>query len=1057
MDLTLRWGWCLCVPVFLGCGIFGAPARADEASAAEIASVDPPSGYVDETTPIRIEGRGFTPGSRIGLVDGGPYIAGRIVGEGPCDAVVSHGGLFVVAARNAGLLVVDPGDPENPRILSRHPTPEPVTSIAMSGDIAVAAMGAAGLHLVDLSDPDGPVPLTDLRTGQTARLVTTAGHLAFVAGEAPSLQVIDLSLPSSPEVLGSLDGLNPPEEMVEMDGTLFYYTRFEGIWPIDVRDPNAPRLGRDFMTWRCGAQLARWDHRLLVNCLDNLYAWRYDPLAGFLYNGSVGFGTTPLDVVTEGGVAHAVMRDRLMLIDVDAGAPPSMISWGQFDLTPSSGLAAAAIGPLVAVGTPTGLSLIDAGERVMPGRRGELRLRGYARQVVRSGELAVVADGFWGIVTVDVSDPDRPRWLGDLRTPEPGITQTVALIGDRAYLGQLGEGVQIVDVSDPRSPTWIGEIPGGRWPWQVLSYRGPGALGQWATSATASSEYDPVSFGAIQATGRPDTSECGDFFTAWAPETDGPDPEFLEVRFDTPRHATGIDIHETFIGGFVYRVELIDDAGMSHTVWEGEDDTECPGWLSMEWEATPYLVQGARIHTRAEGWEEIDAVRLRPGGVGDRLLVRDGSQLYLYDATDRDAPELLAGGIYVTAPRDMAASRGDVFVASGWYGLRIYDLSTPSVPELVGSYNPTPSLDQVAVDGDLSVVAGGRLIDVLDVSDRESPLLLGRYQVPRGTVSDLAIDGTMAYAILKTGGLLELDLTDPSSPTLVREYAVLGDPQSVNVSDGVALVSQFLRSFSSIRLDPAPGATVVPSSTEASSAVPPGLFLGAYHLLLSAADGTTTILPNGYRVCERHELSASLDVVEAPRDPLLPASPLWRLSVEGDDLFFEPDHHHRARVLLPAIPENLDLVQLPGDGSGRSAIEVDFFPEAGIGELRLIGDDPDWLEEKWTEAHGLGGFDLPPRDDISYGDLELSVRDSGGAASAPDLTPGSRLLLRFEFAGEALVAARARGAGADLVLVASGLDAQLCETRSTVSFAERLAELCRDWGATSPFWPACAQ
>ena len=40
---------------------------------------------------------------------------------------------------------------------------------------------------------------------------------------------------------------------------------------------------------------------------------------------------------------------------------------------------------------------------------------------------------------------------------------------------------------------------------------------QWASSATAGSEYSNTDWSANQATGAPDTPDCGDQETAWAP------------------------------------------------------------------------------------------------------------------------------------------------------------------------------------------------------------------------------------------------------------------------------------------------------------------------------------------------------------------------------------------------------------------------------------------------------------------------------------------------------------------------------------------------------------
>jgi hypothetical protein len=168
--------------------------------------------------------------------------------------------------------------------------------------------------------------------------------------------------------------------------------------------------------------------------------------------------------------------------------------------------------------------------------------------------------------------------------------------------------------------------------------------GQWAVSATASSEWDPGGdWSAARATGAPDVPVCTDDPNAWAPVSDSADPEWLEVRFGTPDHARGINVYENYAFPFVRQVDLIDTDGMYHTIWTGTDVADCGVPFSTRWASTAYLVVGARIHTQVDGYEEIDAVELlgavhgplRPDGVGDAC--DDCPTVYDPDQADADA------------------------------------------------------------------------------------------------------------------------------------------------------------------------------------------------------------------------------------------------------------------------------------------------------------------------------------------------------------------------------------------------------------------------------------
>ncbi len=159
--------------------------------------------------------------------------------------------------------------------------------------------------------------------------------------------------------------------------------------------------------------------------------------------------------------------------------------------------------------------------------------------------------------------------------------------------------------------TYTASAPGAGLPdmlsaWNVSTQ--PGATGQWATSASASSEYPGN--GATQATGAPDTSQCGDQLTAWAPLSNGAGPEWLRLSYATPVYASGVRIHETYIGSFVTGIDLIEPGGAAHPLSMPTDTTPCNGYLELSFSQTSYLVSSVMIHTQVNDWEEIDAVQL---------------------------------------------------------------------------------------------------------------------------------------------------------------------------------------------------------------------------------------------------------------------------------------------------------------------------------------------------------------------------------------------------------------------------------------------------------------
>lgn len=148
--------------------------------------------------------------------------------------------------------------------------------------------------------------------------------------------------------------------------------------------------------------------------------------------------------------------------------------------------------------------------------------------------------------------------------------------------------------------------------------------GQWAASATASSTYggdkspsSTTAYSPSRATGAPDVERYGDNGSSWAPETADKGIEWLEVTFAKPVHATEIRIRQNNAPGAIIKIELIDEGGARHAIWEGVDDEKYApstvGWLRKTFEKTPYAAAGARLTLATNAvpdWNEIDAVQL---------------------------------------------------------------------------------------------------------------------------------------------------------------------------------------------------------------------------------------------------------------------------------------------------------------------------------------------------------------------------------------------------------------------------------------------------------------
>jgi hypothetical protein len=140
-----------------------------------------------------------------------------------------------------------------------------------------------------------------------------------------------------------------------------------------------------------------------------------------------------------------------------------------------------------------------------------------------------------------------------------------------------------------------------------------GLLAQWASSATASSQYTTTEWSAGQATGPPNVAGCSDNPLAWASLGPG-GVEWLELGFQDGVRPTEVRIYENFGVGSLVKVEVRAQSGAYHTVYTAlPGSLACPRVLTIPVSGIEDFVNGVRLsfdQSVLQDWNEIDAVRL---------------------------------------------------------------------------------------------------------------------------------------------------------------------------------------------------------------------------------------------------------------------------------------------------------------------------------------------------------------------------------------------------------------------------------------------------------------
>jgi hypothetical protein len=137
-------------------------------------------------------------------------------------------------------------------------------------------------------------------------------------------------------------------------------------------------------------------------------------------------------------------------------------------LEPGRAARIAATGDLVIIGGyryPKGyLQTVDVSNPDAPRLLGELELEGGVRDVCAVGSTVYATVGTSGVVEIglviiDITDPESPAIVSILETP--GRAAGLAVEGSLAYIADGDGGLRIVDVADPTAPREVGSLTAG--------------------------------------------------------------------------------------------------------------------------------------------------------------------------------------------------------------------------------------------------------------------------------------------------------------------------------------------------------------------------------------------------------------------------------------------------------------------------------------------------------------------------------------------------------------------------------------------------------------------
>jgi len=161
-----------------------------------------------------------------------------------------YGNYACVAARDAGLQVLDISDPFHPTRTGGLTMPDWARNVFVAGDYAYVSAADSGMVIVDISNPGNPVRMGTQQTPDFAIDVYVRGDYAYMADGNYGLFIIDVSDAANPDSVGYYQnyGFNCD---VYVAGDYAYIAMSFALEIIDISDPTAPFLAGSYPGVNC--------------------------------------------------------------------------------------------------------------------------------------------------------------------------------------------------------------------------------------------------------------------------------------------------------------------------------------------------------------------------------------------------------------------------------------------------------------------------------------------------------------------------------------------------------------------------------------------------------------------------------------------------------------------------------------------------------------------------------------------------------------------------------------------------------------------------------------
>lgn len=371
--------------------------------------------------------------------------------------------IFIVnnyAYINSGpvLEILDITDPINPIRLGRVMTPEFIEDIYVKNNYAYIADYNSGMRIIDISHPNLPQEVGFIDTPGRAKGIFALANYAYVADEDSGLRIIDVSNPQAPVQVNSIVTGGIAENVFVL-GDFAYMVDFIGLRIFDVSNPispleigflQTPGASRSIFVKDSLAFIADWYGGFRIINVSNPEL----PFEMGSFNNNID---EAIDVFVDGHYAYLTFSGDsppvtgLRIFDVSN--PWNPVNIGSASV---SGWAESVyVSNKMAFVTRGQIYIYDVSIPANPNLKNIYYPYGDMSGITVDEQFAYIADKRYGLVILDVSDPNNPQEIHSFQLA--GIARDIVLVNNYAYMAY--SGLRVIDISNPFSPVEVSYYP----------------------------------------------------------------------------------------------------------------------------------------------------------------------------------------------------------------------------------------------------------------------------------------------------------------------------------------------------------------------------------------------------------------------------------------------------------------------------------------------------------------------------------------------------------------------------------------------------------------------